>query len=128
MHCIVAAFLAAMAATAHAQAAKAPTSTLDLVNASKSCFSQKSGTIECHYKAGKTLEITIVGVGEADGSIIFVQSNEKGDFYAKFQLALGCILVKPGDGNKVNHFLDFAFISPTNGKAYSTGMECESAR
>jgi hypothetical protein len=121
-------FLAALVSLMVPGVSTAEPSTFDVVQAGKTCHVQKTGgAVECTYKVGRDLVVTIAGVGETDASITFPRSNSAGDYYATFGLAHGCIIVKPGD-HSPNKFPDFAFISPRNGKVYGSWEGCRAGR
>ncbi len=99
----------------------------DVVSRSKRCHVQEvTGSIQCNYKIGKDLQISIPGVGEADVGVNFERSNHNGDFYASVGMQHGCVVVKPGE--KSAFVLQYAFISPVNGKVYRTWEECQRRR
>lgn len=112
-------------------------STLDIVKTARSCKSTDSASqkIECDYKIGKDLHITIAGIGDPDAGITFMKSSFDGDFYGSFGLMHGCVIIQRGETERVKgkiggpgSFLDLAFISPKNGKVYQTWEECRTAK
>lgn len=117
-------------------AVAATPSTLDMVLKGKSCRETNSQVIECEYKVGKNLYINIAGVGQPDAQISFLRTDHEGDFYASLGIAHGCVIVKRGPKSlsKEENFsgpgsiVDFAFISPKNGKVYPTWEACVGAR
>jgi hypothetical protein len=134
MFLVLAIFMFLGSAPDWAAAAMAP-STYDIVLAAKACSSTKvSQSIECNYKVGKDLYFTIAGVGEPDAGVTFMKSSYDGDFYASFGIMHGCVIVKRGP-KVANHeiagpgsLMDFAFVSPRNGKVYRTWEDCGSSR
>ncbi|WNM58359.1 hypothetical protein [Candidatus Nitrospira allomarina] len=101
----------------------AEASTFDLVVAGKRCSEGQSKQLECNYGVGHDLWVTISGIGQKDGAVTFMKSDENGDYYAAFGLMHECVIVKPG--KKTEEFLDFAFISPRTGKVFSAWQECQ---
>ena len=85
--------------------------------AGKSCEGNSRQQINCTYKIGKDLRISIDGIGFPDTGVTFAKSNIEGDFYATFGMRHLCVIIKPR-----NWIIDFeaglAFISPRNGKVY----------
>jgi len=59
-------------------------STYELVLSGKSCKESSLQSIDCDYRVGKDLHITIAGIGQPDTGITFVKSSFDGDFYATF--------------------------------------------
>ena len=109
------------------QALAGPT-TYDLTVKGKLCQDSSTQTIECSYTIGKSLHITISGLGQPDTGVAFMKSDFDGDFYATFGLGHGCVIVKPGKNRAVpGYFPSFAFISPKNGKVYKDWKECQAA-
>jgi hypothetical protein len=72
------------------------------------------------------LEFTIAGVGDPDAGISFLRSDWNGDFYARFGLMHGCVIVTFGKQAPRGISLSgFAFVSPRSGKVYKTYQECQ---
>ena len=88
--------------------------------AGKSCQEGKNQSLSCSYKAGKSLLIEIAGIGSPDTGIAFLKSDYDGEYYGKYGLLHGCIIV-----NSTKDIGSFAFISPRNGKIYKTWQECK---
>ena len=109
--------------------AQAKMTLYDLVSRAKRCQANElNGSIDCEYKVGKDLHIAIAAVGETTTGISFFRSNMDGDFYGSVGVQHGCVVVKSGAKSpKEISPLDFAFISPRNGKVYRTWMECKAA-
>ena len=104
----------------------------DELNDRTVCRRQKGdpSIVECTSSLGKDLVVTIAGVGHPAASVVFVRSNENGDAFAKFQVGLGCVLIKRGlqlTKRDPPLFLDMAFISPRTGKVYGDGAACGEA-
>lgn len=60
-----------------------------------------------------------------DTGITFARADfPQGDYYAQFGLRHGCVIVKHGPDSRL-FGLDFAFVSPINGKVYKTWEECK---
>jgi hypothetical protein len=81
--------------------------------------------INCIYKVGKDLEFSIDGIGLPDTGITISHSKGvEGDYYPTFGLRHGCIIVKHG---KVSSLfgMDYAFVSPRNGKVYKKWEDCK---
>jgi hypothetical protein len=107
----------------------------DAVVRGMTCTQSRSakGQLDCAYRVGKALEFSIAGVGEKDAGILVVHANGlDADFYFGFGLEHGCIIVWPGKAT-----LDLwrprgiwptpAFVSPKNGKVYTSWHECSLA-
>lgn len=103
--------------------------TSDAVMSGKRCYSASGGlqAITCEYRVGQDLYFTIDGVGEAEAGITFMRSNFDGDFYATVGALHGCVIVKRGLKHIAEPFLDYAFVSPKNGKVYRNWKECAEA-
>jgi len=101
--------------------------TYDAVVRGMACTQQSTtGSIECVYRIGQSLRITIAGVGEPDAGITFEGGSMEGDFYATFGIAHGCVIIKPGSKN--SSAADFAFISPVTGRVHRTWQQCQGDR
>jgi len=110
-------------------------STVDEVLKRKTCAERHDQQIDCDYFAGKDFHLTIAGVGLRDASITFATSNEEGDFYGTVGIMHGCVIVKrgrkgldPKAGWGPGSMVDYAFISPRNGKVYSDWESCRDSR
>lgn len=114
------------------QIASTPTfsSTSEAVMSGKHCVSASEGlqAITCEYRVGQALYFTIDGVGEAEAGITFMRSNFDGDFYATVGTLHGCVIVKRGLKYITEPSLDYAFVSPKNGKVYRRWEECADGR
>ena len=103
-------------------------STYEATIEGKKCKENASQLISCDYKVGKSLHISINGIGTPDTGISFMKSDFDGDFYGTFGVAHGCIIIASGDNNgKGKAFYDYAFISPKNGKIYKDWKQCKSS-
>ena len=101
-------------------------STYDIVSSGKVCKQTPSQEFSCEYKVGNDLHFTIDGVGGEWTGITFLKSDIDGDFYAKFGLRHGCVIVRRGKKNwKPGSPSDYAFISPKNGKVYRDWEACK---
>ena len=100
--------------------ALASETTYDVLVAGKYCQESRDQSLSCSYKAGKSLFIEIAGIGSPDTGVAFMKSDYHGDYYAKYGVLHGCIIV-----NRTSDFNSFAFISPKNGKIYKTWPECK---
>ena len=106
-------------------------STYTLVLAGKKCKTLNQ-TISCEYSVGTGLKFSIDGIGQPDTGITYMKSSFEGDFYSTYGLLHGCIIVKRGPKGIKSSALngpgsptDYAFISPINGKIYSSWEECQ---
>lgn len=97
--------------------------------AGKECQESSSQLLSCQYKVGSDLLISIDGIGGLGTGISFLKSDSYGDFYAVYGVMHGCVIVKSGrkryENNFYDNFLDYAFISPKNGKVYESWMSCQ---
>ena len=81
--------------------------------------------INCIYKVGKDLEFSIDGIGLPDTGITISHSKGvEGDYYPTFGLRHGCIIVKHGKVSSL-FVMDYAFVSPRNGKVYKKWEDCK---
>lgn len=103
------------------QVVLASDSTYIAVVKGKKCQEDRNQSLSCSYKVGKTLHIEIAGIGSPDTGIAFMKSDFEGDYYGKYGMLHGCIIV-----TSVNDLSSFAFISPKNGKVYKSWPECKS--
>ena len=110
-------------------------STYDIVSSGKVCKQTPSHEFSCEYKVGNDLHFTIDGVGGEWTGITFLKSDFDGDFYAKFGLRHGCVIVRRGKknwksdaGDGPGSPSDYAFISPKNGKVYRDWDACKEMR
>lgn len=110
----------------HVDSVQGEPTTLELVSNQRRCEQAADKSLKCEYKIGKTLHISIDGIGQPDTGITFMKSDFDGDFYASFGVLHGCIIVKSGPKSSSPNALDFAFISPRNGKAYGNWEDCQS--
>ena len=101
-------------------------SVYETVLAGKKCTETSSQSLSCEYKVGKTLHVSIDGIGDPDTGITFMKSDFDGDFYATFGIGHGCVIVKSGLNKKGRDFAGYAFISPKNGKVYNDWQDCKS--
>ena len=101
-------------------------STFDVVMSGKVCtVSKNNQQIDCEYRVGNGLHFTIAGIGLPDTAITFMQSSFEGDYYATYGMMHGCVIVKRGFKDWKGEFLDFAFVSPRNGKVYRDWPSCK---
>ena len=95
----------------------------------KQCQETSSQQLGCEYRIGKTLYISIDGIGRTDTGITFMKSDVNGDFYASIGVLHGCVIVKRNPPDLDPPFTsDYAFISPRSGKVYRTWTECGADR
>lgn len=92
------------------------------------CKQNVQGSLVCNYKVGRDLEFSIAATGEADAGISFLRSNIKGDYYARFGVMHGCVIVSQGEAAAQSAPSEYAFVSPKNGRVYRTWQECQSAK
>lgn len=88
-------------------------STYDDAISGKKCQESNNQNLSCSYKVGKTLYIQIAGIGSPDAGIVFLKSDFDGDYYGKYGVMHGCVIV-----SSASDLLNVAFISPKNGKVY----------
>jgi hypothetical protein len=107
-------------------------STLDRTIEGKSCHEDSNQTIHCDYKVGNDFHLTVSGVGRRDAAITFMRSDFNGDFYGTVGIMHGCVIVKRGKksldpkaGWGPGSMVEFAFISPANGKVYGNWEDCK---
>jgi hypothetical protein len=93
-----------------------------------SCKALADGSLVCKYEIGKDLEFSITSVGEKDAGISFLRSSIKGDYWARFGVMHGCVIVLQGEAVSQSTALPFAFVSPKNGRVYKSWEECQRAR
>jgi len=89
------------------------------------CRATSGGSLHCIYRVGKDLEFSITAIGAPDSGVSFLRSNIKGDFYARFGIVHGCIIVTFGDGASPKAAGDYAFVSPRTGRVYRSWQECQ---
>jgi hypothetical protein len=56
--------------------------------------------------------------------ITFLRSKYEGDYFGKYGLMHGCIIILHGKSSKL-FGMDFAFVSPKSGKVYKTWEDCK---
>lgn len=90
------------------------------------CAPASNGVLSCHYKIGTGLELSIAAIGQIDTGIGFMNSNIDADYYARFGVQHGCVIVMYGKkGMERAKTMDFAFISPRTGRVYKDWQECK---
>ena len=105
-------------------------STFDIVKDSTECEQTDSGkVIQCDYRAGRSLHISITGIGADHATVSFIQANFDSGFYAAYDVRHDCVIVKRNaavsEGPKYrNPLLDLAFISPETGVVYPERSAC----
>lgn len=114
--------LSSISVEARADAFDATTAGRTCVANNGNGFYGTGNRLECTYKVGRDLEFVITDIGRHDAGILFIRSNLKGDYYAKFGLKHGCVIVT-GDLMA----LDWAFVSPRDGFVYRTWEHCQTA-
>ena len=110
-------------------------STYDLVVAGSKCSQaqmpyQNSAQLSCVYTVGTGLKFEIAGIGQDDAAILVLKANGlDADFYFKFGLLHGCVIVTRGFAKQSNSSkklpgFDMAFVSPKTGRVYKTWQDC----
>ncbi len=74
----------------------ANTSVYDVALKAKSCHESYNQSIECNYKIGNDLWISIPSLGSPDVAVTFMKADFDGDYYATYGVMHGCVIVKPG--------------------------------
>lgn len=102
-------------------------SPFDATTRGTSCTSSSQGSLECRYKVGRDLEFSIAAVGQPDAAISFTKSNYGGDYYARFGVQHGCVIVEYGERSlkDAKNAPEFAFVSPRDGRVYRSWTECK---
>jgi hypothetical protein len=110
-------------------------STFEIVSSGKACRQTPSREFSCEYRVGNDLRFSIDGVGGEWTGITFLKSDFDGDFYAKFGLQHGCVIVRRGKKSWKKDAAegpgspsDYAFVSPKNGKVYREWGACKEGR
>ena len=107
----------------------------DSLLAGMSCKQQKSGRMDCDFRAGGT-RFVIAGVGQQDVSVAFLQGDTASLYVVSVAPLHGCVVVKPtraADATRAaglqpgDSVSTFAFVSPRTGKVYRTWQTCLSA-
>ncbi len=105
-------------------------STFEIVKDSAECGQMdNSKAIQCDYRAGRSLHISITGVGDDNAAVTFMRANFDSAFYASVGVRHDCVIVKRNlavsEGPKYrNPLLDLAFISPETGGVYPEWKAC----
>ncbi|MEQ1597887.1 MAG: hypothetical protein ABL880_00825 [Methylotenera sp.] len=100
-------------------------STYDLILKGKKCEEGYNQQLDCSYKIDKDFWLSVAGVGIPDAGITFMKSDFNGQYYGTYGMLHGCVIVKPGTKNKTINPIDFAFVSPKNGKVYKDWQSCQ---
>ena len=92
----------------------------------KSCKFSDSQELQCDYRVGNDLHIVITAIGTPFATVTFNASNINEDYFARFSLLSGCVIVWPGASTD-NYFAagNKAYISPINGKVYERWESCK---
>lgn len=109
-----------------AQSASAQ-SLFDLAVRGTSCNALSDSSLFCTYQVGKDLEFSITSVGQSDTGISFLRSNINGDYFARYGVMHGCIIVERGmtAPKRKSPEDDYAFVSPKTGQVYKSWQECQ---
>lgn len=119
---------AVVACTASASPWSAAQSLFDITTRGTSCKAISDGSLFCRYEVGKDLEFSVTSVGTEDAGISFLRSNIKGDYWARFGVMHGCIIVLQGEKAARTASGEVAFVSPKNGRVYQTWEDCQRAK
>ena len=94
------------------------------------CRAISDGSLFCKYEIGKDLEFSITSVGDFDTGISFLRSKFDGDYFARFGVMHGCIIVARGvtAPQSASPADDFVFVSPKTGKIYKSWQECRNTK
>ena len=105
-------------------------SLFNLTASGSACKAASDGSLSCKYKIGNDLEFSIASVGEADAGISFLRSNFNGDYYARFGVMHGCVIITKGMAAPARSLPldDYVFVSPKTGKIYKNWQECQVAK
>lgn len=104
---------------------------LELVRSGTTCVGARNGLLNCRYRVGRDLEFSIEEVGSNFAGISFSRSDDRGDYYARFGVAHGCVFISAGHTapDRVKYDpREHAFVSPKNGRSYETWEDCKAAR
>jgi hypothetical protein len=63
------------------------------VMAGKECQESSDQSLSCSYKVGESLHIEVAGIGSPDTGIAFLQSDIDGDYYGKYGMLHGCVVI-----------------------------------
>ncbi len=99
--------------------------TYSAIVAGRDCEERSSHDMDCTFRVGRDLELWINGIGQNDTEISFVNSRSEGDYYGLYDMRRRCVVVKPGRDSR-HH--DVAYISPADGRPYTSARDCERAR
>jgi hypothetical protein len=101
-------------------------STYEAILKGKSCSERRGQQIDCDYKIGNDFWLSIAGVGQPDAGVSFMKADFDGKYYGTYGVMHGCAIVKTGkaNNNKTKDPLNFAFVSPKNGKVYRDWESC----
>lgn len=94
-------------------------STYEALSEVKLCQDYR-GSISCRYDLGESFDMEIAGVGGRDASIVFYKSDFDGEFYGKFGVLHGCVMVA-----KSENIFDIAFVSPRTGGIHRDYSSCD---
>ena len=116
---MVASLLAAKGANAQ--------SPFDLTVRGTSCNALSDGSLFCKYQVGKDLEFSITSVGQSDVGISFLRSNINGDYFARYGVMHGCIIIARGMSapKRTPAEDDYAFVSPKTSQVHRSWQECQ---
>jgi hypothetical protein len=100
-------------------------STYDLILKGKKCEEANNQQLECNYKIDNDFWLSVAGVGGPDAGVTFMKSDFNGKYYGSYGMLHECVIVKTGTKNKTINPLNFAFVSPKNGKVYKDWESCK---
>lgn len=93
------------------------------------CKQDVGGTVSCRYVVGEDLEFSIAAVGTTNAGISFLRSSIRGDYFARYGIQHGCVIVEHGERSVAKSLAaSWAFISPKNGRVYRTWQECQESK
>jgi hypothetical protein len=90
-----------------------------------SCKQQPNGQLDCEYRVGRSLWFAIPAVGRYDAAVTVFRADWDGDYYLTYGELHGCAIVKAGKTRPEEERLQFAFVSPKDGKVYRDWPSCK---
>lgn len=99
--------------------------TVAAAQAGRKCGVDSLKQMTCEFKIGKSLQFSIVDIGNTFSGVTFFKSDWDGDYYASVGGLHSCVIVKPGSQNPRSVLNHLAFISLKNGKVYEKWERCK---
>jgi hypothetical protein len=97
------------------------------VLAGASCKKIAVAGLQCAYKLGDFLFVSISDVGGTETEVAFFRSDADAQFYAAMDT--GCIVVLPGRAHAPTRDpVTNVFISSTNGRVYKSLLACHAGK